>query len=325
MEWTQEQIGAAVAAGVPLAGTVVGMVVALVNWTKEARLKRRAEMLRAEIATATLPNDTAVLHSLHRSTTARIVAHAAVPTSKMAGQALVILCAMMFPLAAGFLGTIALGLYVSGVPNIDAGAQRTWMFIAAAGALAGLIYTAGLRLPIVELLKLNLERRRMEALYLSGRGLDRSMSRSSGLPSVDSLEPLSDHAKNTAVRIRRRLRVVTWGATLMFGILALCYGVLLAGVLLDLEVNTLVLLYFTPLVLIFLFVDLIIMVPVIANGLNAGPDEWIHPRPPSTEQQIQAESASVHRPKTPLRRTRGRWSFRRFRGRPERAADVVPR
>ncbi|MEX5236018.1 hypothetical protein [Kocuria arenosa] len=299
MEWNQDQIGTAIAASVPIVASVVGILTALVSFTKEARLKRRAEMLRAEIGAASLPHDVAILQSLHRATTARIVAHTAVPASRSFGLVVMLLFVMVFPLIAGYFGGAALFFFRAGVLDHGSDEARDWFTSSAVTSAGSLLITYFLKDVILELFKTSLERPRLEALYLSGQDLNRSMSRSLKFPSVESLEPLSDHAKNTAVRIRRRLLVTVWAATLCLGLLPLLYGFTLAGMLSGQQVD-IALLNVTSAVALAAGLFFLFLTPgLIVSGRGPEPDEWLHPRPLSPAEQIRTEIETAQRSESP--------------------------
>lgn len=182
-----------------------------------------------------------------------------------------------------------------GVLAVGTDAQRFWVSAAIPASAAALIYSYMLKGSITELLKTLLERRRLESLDLHGQNLHQSMSRSSGFPPVESLEPLSDGAKNTAGRIRRRLKVTVWTGTLSVVAFAFFYGVLLGGWALNLDVDTLLFNYLTPIGPVALLFDLLIAPRIIVTGFNQGPDDWAHPRPPSAAEQIRTEIETAQR------------------------------
>lgn len=194
-----EPIAALIAAIAALAGAVGAVSVV----TQSTRLRHRTEMLRAEIDASPIPHDRAILESIHRDTTATIVAHLAVPTYKLFIRGVRFLIGVFLAIFAG----VSLGfLLTTGAENLAAQNMETPLSVLALPFLILVLSLSFLWGGFEGLLKSVLERRRVAVLYLRGQDIDTRLLNSRGRVPVDVLEAIAAGTAKNRKYFNVRLR-----------------------------------------------------------------------------------------------------------------------
>lgn len=288
----------------------VATATALAALTKGARLRRQSAIIRDELAAATGTYDRAVLQSLHREVTAQMIALMAVPAWRM-GQLLVL---YLLGLPAALLAGVGIGM--ASRPLVGGGAQANQYHLEELVLVVGLTMVSLMMLlfGMAWFLKAQLERSRIKRLYLDGRDLDRKLFLTPGLiPSAERPSWAVHDRDPPKSRLRRRMWWTVTSTSLLPWLLMLSVGLFIARP--DAEgADAAIARSMAATVLIVL-----VALPTAKDSvqykhvLSPTVDDWVHPRPPSPTNQIQAEIASARRAGPP-HRCRRRWmSWRRRR------------
>lgn len=290
-----------VRAVVPTLTAVVGLGTAVTAASRGTVLRKRAEVLRAEIEAASRPHDKEVLQSLHRDVTADIVALLAVPARLRIIALALYLGALALALITGF-GLGVWFLVMGGLLTLgDLSPREIGIFIGLLAVLSLLLLASGSS----AWLKTGLERIRVAAAYRQGRDVDRKLLKDHRLfPKAEFLEGARESELVTGRGMRWNFRIQVVALSLLPWFL-----LLLSGSQFAVARNWMALLQWVLSIVFILLVALSSSVGIARAGFSPAliRDEWAHPRPPSPADQIQNEIAAAQRDATS--RQHRRWKL----------------
>lgn len=241
---------------VAAAASLLGIVVGIGQLTSAARLRRRATFWSEQLSAAELAHDRAVAQSLHRETTANLIALQAYPSKTLLWQAQFILIGLYGVGATGYLaGTLA--------PN-----NITFQNLRDQGTepVLLLVLVTTLNLGLANVASILERRRRVARWYLDGRDLAREQQGDEDANSNHSfLDSLGLLAFSTGICLL--IAVVSFAAGIPKGetsSLALASGWYLGGVMAG-----------VPLTLLGL--------RTVLKRFSRSSNDWLHPRVLSPE------------------------------------------
>lgn len=261
----------AVASVIAVIGSLLGVIAAIEALTAGARLRRRAELLRAEIAAADRERDKAVLQSLHRETVAQLVAMQGVPT-------------LSFLIGGGFLyGGLTFAYYVGSLLIVEMKVRQAALLQPWTGyplALVGLIVGAGviLSLDVSNMVVRAIERRRTVLQYLNGQDLDRWVRRHKHRIFSPEDAAFFTPEKKSAHQMTYSVYMLVIGLSTGLTCLAALLGTISADGALELYKS----MTFSPfgILISLIALSLCFGVPSAIEIHRQTRPEWVHPRPP---------------------------------------------